>query len=207
MSGRIFCIGRNYADHATELGNEIPTEPVVFMKSSDCALGDGEPIPFPQHGEDLQHEAEMVLRIGAPLSADDDDAALAAVDGVTLGLDLTLRDVQLKLKSAGLPWEKAKAFPGSATIGNFVSPDVVGPLDEQHFMCQVNGIMTQVGDTARMLFNCASLLRHINRIWPLRAGDLVFTGTPEGVGPLRPGDTVSLSSRVLGPFSWTVSGT
>lgn len=206
LSGRIFCIGRNYAEHIQELRNPVPAKPLFFMKPASSIVPAGQPIPFPRHGAVLHHEAEVVVRLGrdgAPASAAE---ARTFVDAVTLGLDLTLRDVQDEQKKKGLPWEVAKAFDGSAPLGA-LSP--CGPsldLGRLTFTCAVNGQVRQRGDTAQMLLDIPGLLLALSGIWRLRRGDLVYTGTPAGVGPLAPGDTIEISGELLGTFAWKVDG-
>lgn len=192
---RIFCIGRNYAAHAAELGNEIPSEPVVFMKPATAIVPTGEIIRLPQDRGSVQHEAELVLLIGS-----DGGTGIDAIAGISLGLDLTLRDEQARLKRNGLPWELAKAFDGSAPLGEFAPP----PSDFNHieFNCMVNGQTRQHGDTRNLLFPIPRLLTFLAGRFRLLHGDLVFTGTPEGVAPLRPGDHVELASRSIGRFGW-----
>jgi len=202
--GRIFCIGRNYAEHIQELQNPVPARPLFFMKPASSIVPPGQPIPFPGHGAVLHHEVEVVVRLGrdgAPASAAE---ARTFVDAITLGLDLTLRDVQDEQKRKGLPWEVAKAFDGSAPLGA-LSP--CGPsldLGRLTFTCAVNGQVRQRGDTAQMLLDIPGQLLALSKIWRLRRGDLVYTGTPAGVGPLVPGDTIEVSGELLGTFSWKV---
>lgn len=192
---RIFCIGRNYAAHAAELGNAPPREPVVFMKPSTAIVPVGRDIHLPRFRGAVHHEAELVLLIGK-----DDAGTSSDIAGVTLGLDLTLRDEQARLKSAGLPWELAKAFDDSAPLGRFVPP----PKDfaALSFDCRVNDSVRQHGDTRDLLFPVHELIAFLSARFTLRKGDLVYTGTPEGVGPLLPGDDVELSAPFTGRFSW-----
>lgn len=190
---RIFCIGRNYSAHAAELGNAVPAEPVVFMKPPTAIVRSGEPVRLPRGRGSVHHEAEVVLLVGK-----DDARTVDDLVGVTLGLDLTLRDEQVRLKSAGLPWELAKAFDGSAPLGEFV------PWTDEdiEFSCHVNGALRQHGNTARMLFPPSQLLAFLASRFRLRQGDLVFTGTPEGVAPLAEGDSIEVASKRIGRFDW-----
>lgn len=197
--GRVFCVGLNYAAHVREMGNRLPSEPVVFMKPRESLVPAGSTIPHPAHGDDLHHEAEMVLAVGEP-----EAAGWAAVAGVGLGLDLTLRDVQARLKGAGMPWEAAKAFEGSAPLGGFVRPQDLADPDAVRFECRVNGDLRQVGETADLVFGVPALLRALSRIWRLRRGDLVYTGTPAGVGPVHPGDRIEVSCDEIGAFAWQI---
>lgn len=192
---RIFCIGRNYAAHAAELGNETPGEPVVFMKPPTAIVPVGKKIRLPQDLGSVHHEAELVLLIGS-----DDATGVHDIAGISLGLDLTLRDEQARLKSNGLPWELAKAFDGSAPLGKFSS----APPDLNHieFDCLVNGQQRQHGDTRKLLFPVPRLLTYLSGHFRLLRGDLIFTGTPEGVAQLLPGDRIELAAERIGRFGW-----
>lgn len=204
-AGRIFCIGRNYAEHIQELQNPVPAKPLFFLKPMTCLVPPGEPIPFPGHGSVLHHEVEVVVRLGRDGRPADAAEARGFVDAITLGLDLTLRDVQDEQKKKGLPWEVAKAFDGSAPLGALAP---CGPsLDLGHltFTCAVNGQVRQRGDTSQMLLDIPGQLLALARVWKLRKGDLVYTGTPAGVGPLERGDTIEVSGELLGTFSWKVA--
>ncbi len=203
-TGRIFCIGRNYVEHAAELANPLPAAPVVFMKPPSSLVRAGDPIRFPHHGQDLQHEVEVVVKIGRTGRVGALDQALSYVAGVSLGLDLTLRDLQQQLKQKGLPWEAAKAFDQSAPIGEFVAYDACIDLGAIDFRCSVNGVQRQAGNSRDMLFPVPRLLVELSRIWVLQPGDLVFTGTPAGVGPLRIGDRVEVASDLTGTFAWSI---
>lgn len=194
VSPRIFCVGMNYAAHVKELSDKIPSEPVFFMKPASCLVQAGESIRFPRHGRNLHHEAEVVVRIGPDGRS---------VEGVTLGLDLTLRDLQEHLRKEGLPWEICKSFDQSAPIGTFVKN--LNVLSDLPFSCAVNGKLRQDGTTKDMIFTIPDIVEHLRRVWTLREGDLIYTGTPPGVGPLRPGDRVEISSPSIGTFSWTVT--
>lgn len=196
---RVFCIGLNYADHVREMGNRPPREPVVFMKPRESLVPAGSVIPFPGHGEELHHEAEIVLALSGKMSLGWD-----GVLGVGLGLDLTLRDVQARLRSAGLPWEAAKAFEGSAPLGGFVRPQDLADRDAVGFECRVNGELRQTGNTSDLVFDVPALVAALSRVWRLRPGDLVYTGTPAGVGPLRPGDRIEVAGEEIGTFAWEI---
>lgn len=188
---RIFCIGRNYAGHARELGNAIPAEPVVFMKPPASLVPPGGTIRLPQGSGAVHHEAEMVLALDGR----------GGIRGVTLGLDLTLRELQARLKQAGQPWERAKAFDCSAPLGNFIPARDLDP-DRLEFHLHVNGALRQQGATRDMLFSCTALLEFLARYWRPVEGDIVFTGTPAGVGPVLPGDTLRLGGAAFGEFEW-----
>lgn len=198
---RIFCIGRNYAAHARELGNAVPSEPVVFMKPPSAIVPVGARLELPEGRGAVHHECEVVLQVGRDCAELEPATALAAIAGVTLGLDLTLRDEQERLKKASQPWELAKAFDASAPLGAMVSAEGVD-LARLRFECRVNGALRQQGDTADMLFPCAVIVAFLSRRWRLFAGDLIYTGTPAGVGPLAPGDEVVIESAPIGRFAW-----
>jgi 2-keto-4-pentenoate hydratase/2-oxohepta-3-ene-1,7-dioic acid hydratase in catechol pathway len=201
---RVFCIGRNYAEHVQELSNAIPEKPVIFIKPATCLIGPGEKIHFPKHGKALHHEVEIVVKIGREGRVARDEEALSYVSGVTVGLDLTLRDVQNDLKKKGLPWEIAKAFDQSAPIGDFVPYDKSVDLNNISFGCKVNGIERQKGNSRDMIFSIPRLLVELSKIWVLHEGDLIFTGTPSGVGPLKIGDSIEIESNLTGAFSWSI---
>jgi 2-keto-4-pentenoate hydratase/2-oxohepta-3-ene-1,7-dioic acid hydratase in catechol pathway len=204
---RVFCIGKNYDEHIKELGGEIPEEPVVFMKPVASIVAPGETLYRPGYGNLLHHEVEVVLLIGRQGRDIPVASALSFIAGVTLGLDLTLRDVQARLKKAGLPWELSKSFEHSAPLGHFTAYDP-GSIDLENlsFTCSVNGELRQQGNTRDMLFSVKSLIHTLSRWWTLRPGDIIFTGTPAGVGPLKAGDRVEIDSPDMGPFSWLLAG-
>ncbi len=199
---RIFCIGRNYAEHAKEMGNALPPEPVVFMKPITSLVAEGAPLSLPRERGAVHHEMELVLALGREAVEAAPEAALGLLAGVTLGLDLTLRDEQARLKQAGAPWELAKAFDGSAVLGRFTPAPFKFDPQALDMFCTVNGQPRQHGNTRDMLFPIPAILAFLSRRWRLLPGDLVFTGTPAGVGPLRPGDRIEISSSVLGSFTW-----
>ena len=203
---RIFCIGKNYDEHVKELGSTAPEEPVVFMKPVCNIVDPGETLSMPRHGSLLHHEVEVVLLIGRGGQDVPEADALTYISGITLGLDLTLRDVQGRLKKSGLPWELSKAFEQSAPLGYFKKYDP-NSIDLEHlsFTCSVNGNLRQQGNTRDMLFPVRNLIHRLSGWWTLRPGDIIFTGTPSGVGSLKQGDQVGIESSVTGLFSWTIS--
>ncbi len=186
--GTIYCIGRNYVLHAKELGNPVPDVPVVFTKPGSALIGDGGEIILPSISDDVHFETELVLRIG--------ERAIAGVRGVAIGLDMTLRDVQSRAKEEGKPWTVAKGWRTSAPLGPILPVDRFGSLDDLSFQLEVNGEVRQQGRSANMLFSMGALLSYLSSIFLLEEGDLLFTGTPEGVGRVSPGDR--LSARILG---------
>ncbi len=201
---RVFCIGRNYVEHVRELSNTVPTKPVVFIKPASCLVKPGEKIHFPKHGKELHHEVEIVVKIGSEGRVAREEEALSYVSGITVGLDLTLRDVQADLKKKGLPWEIAKAFEQSAPIGDFVPYNQSIDLNNISFGCKVNGIEKQRGNSRDMIFSISRLLVELSKIWVLLPGDLIYTGTPSGVGPLKIGDKIEIESNLTGSFYWNI---
>ncbi|MDA0242486.1 MAG: fumarylacetoacetate hydrolase family protein [Chloroflexi bacterium] len=204
MSTRIFCIGQNYVAHVQELGNELNSEPLIFMKPTACLLPVGEPIPFPHHGRELHQEAELVIQIGREGHVASAEEAPSFISGLSLGLDMTLRDVQTKLRQKGHPWELSKSFEGSAPIGEFVPFTAAFDLTDLHYTCHINGELRQQGHTALMIFPIATLIATLGQVWRLRTGDLIYTGTPAGVGPVHTGDVITVASEGIGGFSWVV---
>jgi acylpyruvate hydrolase len=200
---RIFCIGRNYAAHAAELKNELPTEPVVFIKPESCLVQEDERIMFPRHGKKLHHEAELVVRIGQDSSFVTEAEAVSLISHLGIGLDLTLRDVQEELKTKKLPWEKAKAFDYSSPVA-CLQTYKSQRLDKLHIACEVNGELRQDGDSSQMIFSIPQIISHLSSIWALQAGDLIYTGTPSGVGSLSVGDEIRIYSDELGSASWRI---
>ncbi len=190
----IYCIGRNYAEHAAELNNPLSDEPVVFLKSGAClrGLGDAGVIAFPE--ETFHHEAELVLYIGKRIE-DPKDCNWDAVSHLALGLDLTRREVQTEMKQKGLPWTRAKSFRGSAIVSAFIEKSALDFKKSIEFELKVNGDVRQSGQTAMMLFNVEAMLTTLIRLHPLEQGDIIFTGTPKGVGPVRLGDKLELSFK------------
>jgi 2-keto-4-pentenoate hydratase/2-oxohepta-3-ene-1,7-dioic acid hydratase in catechol pathway len=204
-SPRVFCIGRNYVEHVRELNNPMPARPVIFMKPSSSLVHPGETIRFPSHGKELHHETEVVVGIGREGKPSTEDEAEAFIHGLTLGLDLTLRDVQREMKAKGLPWELAKSFDQSAPLGDMMPYREPLRLDAIQFACYVNGEKRQEGTSGDMIFPIPRLIMQVGGVWALRPGDLIFTGTPAGIGPLNPGDVVEIVSPQLGSWSWSIA--
>ncbi len=184
----IYCIGRNYVAHAKELGNEVPTSPVIFMKPSTALLNKGEQLTIPSFTKDLHYEAELVLRVNQVAKKVKNAHVMDYCDAITVGIDFTARDVQNDLKAKGLPWEKAKAFDDSAIIGEWI------PLTEDmfenpsHYSMTQNGNMVQEGDSSLMIYGLPQIIESITEYFTLYPDDLIFTGTPAGVGPTHQGD-------------------
>ncbi len=201
---RIFCIGKNYTEHVREMGGAASDSPVIFMKPQTSLVGPGSPIQYPAHGTDLHFEAEVVILIGKEGKAKNDQEALQFISGLSIGLDLTMRDIQAYLKSKGFPWEKSKSFDQSAAVGAFKRYDQTFDLKNLEFSCSVNNVLRQTGNTGAMIFPVERLIREISSIWQLLPGDLIYTGTPAGVGSLMRGDTIEVRSDLVGQFSWTI---
>ncbi|MBS0194169.1 MAG: fumarylacetoacetate hydrolase family protein [Proteobacteria bacterium] len=189
---RIYCVGRNFAEHAKEMGAEPsrPTEPpAFFMKPADAVVADGATIPYPRGTSELHHEVELVVALGAGhdgvIAASD---ALALVYGYAVGIDLTRRDLQARAKAKGLPWDVAKGFDHSAPISAIVPVAVSGHPFDAELSLAVNGRSVQRAPLSQMIFGVADVLHELSKLYDLRAGDLVFMGTPAGVGPLHQGD-------------------
>jgi acylpyruvate hydrolase len=188
---KVICIGRNYRDHATELGNEAPTEPVFFIKPTTACLYPGQPILLKPHLGEIHHEVELVVMVDSYAKDVPENMALGLVASFTLGLDLTARTIQNELKAKGLPWEKAKAFDGSAVLGEVELP-MTASTDLGGFAIELrrNNVVVQQGRTRDMLFSVAKIISYVSRYVTLEPGDLFFTGTPAGVGPIAAGDTL-----------------
>lgn len=189
---RIFCVGRNYGKHVVEMGGDPKRDlPIFFTKPADAVVRSGTAIPFPKATHDLHHEVELVVAMGKLLENADAEMAARAVYGLAVGVDLTRRDLQAKAKKAGAPWDTAKAFDQSAPI-SAIRP-VASLPDPLHgeIRLQVNGSVRQQADLSEMIWSVPELLAHLSGLFTLLPGDLVFTGTPDGVGPLQAGDQVS----------------
>ena len=199
--GKVVCVGRNYAAHAQELGNEVPTAPILFMKpaSSVVSIRQGVVRPNPALYGETHYEAELCVQLAADLSAATIEEAKQAIGGVTLGLDLTLRELQTELKEKGHPWERAKCFDGACVLGDWLDPQVFDDFKNVHYQLTINNELKQDGDSALMLFPVYELLANISHAFSLQAGDVIMTGTPSGVGALQVGDQLSLK---LGAHEW-----
>lgn len=203
--GKILCIGRNYAEHIKELGNETPEAPVIFMKPATALIGDGESVVIPSYSNDCHHEAELALLIGREGKNIPEAEALSFIAGYGVAIDLTLRDVQAELKKKGLPWEIAKAFDTSCPLSTFTSAEVVESPQNLSIKLTVNGDVRQDGSTSMMIHSISKIISHMSTIFTLEEGDVILTGTPAGVGPIRSGDTVTASISGVGSITVTVS--
>ena len=204
-AARIFCIARNYAEHAKEMGNAIPSEPVIFMKPASSLVSVGEALNVPKSQGLVHHEMELVAMLGKPGAHIPLQDAREHIAKVTLGIDLTLRDVQNRLKKAGHPWELCKSFDGSAVIGDFIEWPRQSDIQNIDMQCRVNGSLRQQGNTRDMLFPVTHIIAFLSRHWRLLPGDMIYTGTPAGVGPLITGDRIEIESPQIGCFVWNVT--
>lgn len=184
---KIICIGRNYAEHAKEMKSDVPTEPVYFMKPDTSLLKESD-FYFPDFTKDLHHEVELVLKISKAGKHIEEQFAHKYYDEIGLGIDFTARDIQAKCKEKGLPWEKAKAFDNAAPIGNFVKKEELGDLNNIGFELKINGETRQTGNSKDLIFSFDKVISYVSRFVTLKTGDLIYTGTPEGVGPVKIGD-------------------
>jgi acylpyruvate hydrolase len=203
--GKILCIGRNYADHIRELGNEAPDAPVIFMKPASSVIGDGGTIHIPPYSHDCHHEAELALLIGKTGKDIPRDRALEHIAGYGVAIDLTLRDVQTELKRKGLPWEIAKGFDTACPLSDFTPSEIVGNPQQLLIRLRVNGELRQNGSTSLMIHTVPAIISHISGIFTLEPGDVILTGTPAGVGPLTSGDEVTAEISRVGALRVTVA--
>lgn len=201
--GKVVCVGRNYAEHARELGNEVPKTPILFMKPASSVVSVRSDIvrPDPSTYGDTHYEAELCIQLSADLSAATVEQAKQAIGGVTVGLDLTLRDLQSKLKEKGHPWERAKCFDGACVLADWLVPQAFGDFSKVSYQLAINDELRQDGDSAMMLFPVYELLAEISHAFSLQAGDVIMTGTPSGVGILKANDQLKLT---LGVHEWQV---
>jgi 2-keto-4-pentenoate hydratase/2-oxohepta-3-ene-1,7-dioic acid hydratase in catechol pathway len=187
---KIICIGRNYASHIEELKNERPSEPVVFLKPDSAILLKQHPFVIPEFSEDVHHEIEIIVKIAKVGKYIEPKFAHKYYDEISVGIDFTARDLQSELKAKGLPWEKAKAFDGSAVIGEFLSKTQFVSLENITFELKNNNISVQKGNSNRMLWNIDELVSYVSQFFTLKIGDIIFTGTPEGVAAVKPNDVL-----------------
>jgi 2-keto-4-pentenoate hydratase/2-oxohepta-3-ene-1,7-dioic acid hydratase in catechol pathway len=201
---KIFCVGRNYAEHAKELNNEIPDEPVIFLKPKSALIQPHAHFYYPEFSNELHYEAELVLRVSKNGKYIPEHGASRYYNAITVGIDFTARDVQTELKKKGLPWEKAKAWDNSAIVGDWVAltPQMVkNPIQ---FSLQLNGETVQHGEHTEMIFSFEKIIANISQYFSLNIGDLIFTGTPPGVGECVVGDELSGYLGKTKTFSITV---
>ena len=185
---KIIAIGRNYAAHAKELNNPVPTSPVIFMKPDTALLKDNKPFYIPDFSSDIHYELEVVLKICKEGKHIQEKFAANYYEEIGLGIDFTARDIQSRHKEKGLPWELAKAFDNSAAVSNFIPKGSVGNIYDFDFELQINGESRQKGNTKNLLFSFENIIAFVSQYITLKKGDLIFTGTPEGVGQVLAGD-------------------
>lgn len=198
---KILAVGRNYAEHIKELSNEKPDEPVIFSKPETALLKNNEPFYYPDFSSDIHHEVEVVIKISKMGKNIEEQFAHKYYEEIGLGIDFTARDIQSKLKSKGLPWDLAKGFNDSAPISDFVSKSDYN-LSDLNFSLDINGERKQTGNTSLMLFSFDYLISFISRYFTLKTGDLIFTGTPSGVSPVKTGDRLTghLENKLMFDF-------
>ncbi len=189
--GKMVCVGRNYAEHAKELGNEVPAKPVIFLKPASVVIYSGDKIVQPSFGEDLHHEVELVLLIGKKVKDVNEKDAEDAIIGYGLGLDMTMRDVQKELSKKGDPWTISKCFDTSAVLSDFVLKKDYNLTLNEEISLSVNGTVKQKEVLNKMIFNPAQIVEYISSLMTLEDGDLIFTGTPKGVSKVVSGDTIT----------------
>jgi acylpyruvate hydrolase len=202
--GKILCLGRNYPEHAKEMGSETPESPVVFLKPSTALINSGENVVLPTISNDVHHEVEMVVAIGKAGRRIPKEIASDFVIGYGVGLDMTLRDVQSAAKKQGLPWTVAKGFDTSAPVSAFVDKQRVPDPQALDILLRVNGTLKQHSNTRNMIFPIDSVISYLSTIFTLESGDLIFTGTPEGVGAVAPGDVLEAELESVGTLKVSV---
>lgn len=185
---KIICIGRNYAEHAREMKAETPTEPVFFMKPETAIIKNGDPFFYPDFSKEVHHEVEIIIKVCKNGKNIQKQFANKYYNEVGIGIDFTARDLQAQCKAKGLPWEKAKAFDGSAPMGTFVPLTHFKNINDMSFKLEINGKTIQQGSTKDMIFSFDTIIEYVSKFVTLKMGDLIFTGTPEGVGPVKVGD-------------------
>lgn len=190
---KIICIGRNYAEHAKEMKSDVPAEPVFFMKPETALLKNSKDFYYPDFTKDLHHEVEIVLKISKNGKHIAEEFAHAYYNEIAVGIDFTARDLQAKCKEKGLPWEKAKAFDNSAPVSDFIPKDKFKSLVNLNFDLKINGEEKQKGNTRDLIFSNEKVIAYVSKFVTLKTGDLIFTGTPEGVSAVNIGDVLEAS--------------
>ena len=187
---KIICVGRNYAAHAKELNNSVEEEPVIFLKPDTALLNNNQDFYLPDFSNDIHYETEVVVKINKAGKHIDEKFAHRYYDSISLGIDFTARDLQSMLKAKGLPWERAKAFDGSAVIGSFLPLADVGMMSDLNFSMNLNGQQVQSANTSEMVFSVDKVIAFVSRFITLKTGDIIYTGTPQGVGKVNVGDNL-----------------
>ncbi|MBI1807069.1 MAG: fumarylacetoacetate hydrolase family protein [Ignavibacteria bacterium] len=190
LVGKIFCLGKNYAAHAKEMESEVPEEPVVFLKPSTAIIRDGDEIKIPRMSHEVHHEVELVVAIGKEGKNIRASDSAGYVLGYAIGLDMTMRDVQNEAKKQGHPWTVAKGFDTSAPVSDIIPAAKINNPRDLTISCKVNGVIRQKSSTRNMIFSIDTIIEYISSIFTLERGDLIFTGTPEGVSRIVAGDTI-----------------
>ncbi len=188
---KIVCVGRNYAEHAKELGNEIPEFPIIFLKTPSSLISSGEKIRHPDYSDEMHHEVELVLLIGKDVKNANDEQAKEAIAGYAVGLDMTLRDLQNQFRSKGQPWTLAKVFDGSAVISDFILKSANNVSSDERIYLEVNDELRQDSTLDKMIFDNVEIIKFVSSKMSLEKGDLIFTGTPEGVSKVMKGDKIT----------------
>jgi len=188
---KIICVGRNYTAHIAELDNERPTDPILFLKPDSAILLKNNPFIIPEFTQDVHYEVELLVKIKKIGKHIDRKFAHKYYDEIGLGIDFTARDLQKQLKEKGLPWEKAKSFDGAAVVGNFLPKTTFDDVDNINFTLEKNGLVVQKGNSALMLWKIDALIEYISKYFTLKIGDVIFTGTPAGVGKVVPDDVLT----------------
>lgn len=201
---KIICIGRNYAEHIAELENEKPTDPVIFLKPDTAILVKKQPFFIPDFSNDIHYEVEILVKISKVGKYIDKKFAHKYYNEIGLGIDFTARDLQASLKEKGLPWEKAKAFDGSAVIGDWIPVDQIKDVNAIEFSLKKNENIVQIGNTSLMLWKIDELIEFISKYFTLKIGDVIFTGTPAGIGKVEPNDRLAGYLEDKQMFSITV---
>ncbi|PVZ70676.1 fumarylacetoacetate hydrolase family protein [Pelagibaculum spongiae] len=191
--GKVVCVGRNYAEHAKELGNAVPSQPLLFLKPASALIDLLKPIELPTGQGSCHHELEVAVLVSKPLKNVSEVETLAGISHITLALDLTLRDLQNQLKQKGHPWERAKAFDDSCPIAPWVEISQIKDLTEINFTLHRNDQLQQTGNSQDMIMSISQLISHISETFTLQPGDIILTGTPAGVGPVESGDQLKMT--------------
>jgi 2-keto-4-pentenoate hydratase/2-oxohepta-3-ene-1,7-dioic acid hydratase in catechol pathway len=201
---KIICIGRNYSEHAKELNNEIPDKPVVFLKPNTALLKDNKPFYYPEWSKDMHYETELVLKVSKQGKYIDEKFAARYFEEVSVGIDFTARDLQSQQKAKGLPWEIAKAFDNSAVVGTFHQLTSLQKAENINFSLLLNGEKVQDGFHQDMMFSFEKIIAYVSQFFTLQVGDLIYTGTPAGVGPVKIGDKLEAFLEQHSVFSFEV---
>jgi len=206
LGKKIVCVGRNYSDHAKELGNAVPSKPILFLKPTSAYVAEGSAIKIPKGCQDLNHEVELGIVIGAKASGVSEEDASKYIGGYALGLDMTARDWQNELKKKGMPWSIAKGFDTSCPISSFIEKEKISNPNEIDIWLTVNGETRQSGNTRDMIFSVEHLISYASQIFTLEPGDLLLTGTPAGVSKLEAGDVVKCGLGEVVNMEFKVEG-